>query len=93
MLSPEKEDLGSSDGRLAMLLVERLDEPDRSIILLKANGLSWKMVCVELSKRGLLGDDNPINPTTIERIKKKGQRTSKRLRNLIEEAGKLHKRK
>lgn len=80
----------SSDenSRLATLLTEGLQEPDRSIILLRAESLSWREVCIKLAEQGLL-KGSATDPRTIERVKKRGNRAASKLRNLIQEADKL----
>lgn len=77
--------------QLATLLTEGLSEPERSIILLMADNLTWKEICIQLSNRGLLQKESATDPKTIERIKKKGNRTAHKLKNLIKEADKLYK--
>lgn len=88
---PEGESSLDSRSQLAKVLIDGLNEPDKSILLLKADGLTWKEVCIELSKKGLLNGRRPTDNTTIERIKKKGNRTFNKLKNLIDEAQKLHR--
>jgi DNA-directed RNA polymerase specialized sigma24 family protein len=82
----------SSDAiRLAKLLTESLSEREQTIIFLMANELSWREICIHLSEKGLLAKESATEPRTIERIKKQGNRTASKLRNLIKEAEKLNK--
>lgn len=89
--STEASRFSRSENEFASLLVNRLSEPEKSIIHLMSEGLSWKKICIELSKKGLLAKETATNPVTIERIKKRGHRTANKLKLLIEEANKLHR--
>jgi DNA-directed RNA polymerase specialized sigma24 family protein len=81
----------SDETKFANLLTKSLSELERAILSLMSKELSWREICVRLSEKEFLAKESATEPKTIERIKKKGNRATSKLRNLIKEAEKLNK--